>query len=42
LEPIGNSTEEIAAYVVKKNKQHGNFYRFGEGNGQIVLTEYEL
>jgi hypothetical protein len=34
---LGSSTEEIAAYVVKRSKQHGNFYhRFGKGNGQII------
>jgi hypothetical protein len=39
---LGNSTEEIAAYVVKEANSTVTFTTgLGKGNGQIVLTEYD-
>jgi hypothetical protein len=38
---LGNSTEEIAAYVVKEANSTVTLPQVWEGNGQIVLTEYD-
>jgi hypothetical protein len=39
---LGNSTEEIAAYVVKEANSTVTLPQVWEGKWQIVLTEYDL